>query len=49
MMRKKRQPESSKSRSDRLEKSIQDRKDEASAEDKALDAAVRNSIMFHGA
>jgi len=48
-MPKKRHPESSKSRSERLEKSLQDRKHEASAEDEALDAAVRQSIKLHGA
>jgi len=48
-MRKKRQPESSKSRSERLEKSIQNRKDEARAEGEALDTAVRQSIKLHGA
>jgi hypothetical protein len=47
-MRKKGRPESSKSRSDRLEKRVQDRNDETSAEDEALDAAVRQSITFHG-
>jgi len=48
-MRKKRQPESDKCRSERLEKSAQNRKNEASAEDEALDAAVRQSIKLHGA
>jgi len=47
-MRKKRRPESDNRRSERLEKKAQDRKDQAFAEDEALDAAVRQSITFHG-
>lgn len=48
-MRKKRDPESDEQRSDRLGRNAQDRKDQASAEDKAMDAAVRRSIKQFGA
>ena len=48
-MRKKRDPESDESRGDRLEKNAQDRKEEAAAEDKRLDAAIRRSIAQYGA
>lgn len=46
---KKRRLESSDTRSGRLEKNAQDRKDQASAEDKAIDAAVKRSIEQYGA
>ena len=48
-MRKKRDPESDERRSCRLQKNAQDRREQASAEDKALDAAVMRSIKQHGA
>lgn len=48
-MRKKRDPESDQSRFDRLEKNAQDRREEASAEDKRLDAAIKRSIAQYGA
>ena len=48
-MRKKRDPESDESRFDRLEKNAQERREEASAEDKMLDAAIRRSIAQYGA
>jgi len=48
-MRKKRDPESDQQRNDRLAKNVQDRRDEASAEDRAMDAAVRRSIKHFGA
>jgi hypothetical protein len=48
-MRKKRDPESEEQRSGRLEKNAHDRIEQASAEDKALDAAVRRSIKLYGA
>jgi len=48
-MRKKRAQESDEQRSHRLEQSAESRKDEASAEDRALDAAVRRSIKQFGA
>jgi hypothetical protein len=48
-MRKKRDPESDQQRNDRLGKNAQDRKDQASAEDKAMDAAVKRSIKQFGA
>lgn len=46
---KKRRLESSDTRTDRLEKNAEDRKEQASAEDKALDAAVKLSIQQFGA
>jgi len=48
-MRKKREAESDKDRSDRLEKTAERRVQQASAEDDAMDAAVRQSIDRHGA
>lgn len=48
-MRKKRDPESDERRSHRLEANAQDRREQAAAEDKAVDAAVRRSIERHGA
>lgn len=33
----------------RIERAAMERKEQSSAEDKALDAAVRNSIKLHGA
>jgi hypothetical protein len=48
-MRKKRDAESEEHRSERLAKSAQDRIEHASAEAKALDAAVKRSIKLHGA
>lgn len=48
-MRKKRDAESDEDRSDRLEKNAQDRMEQASAEDKGLDAAVRRGIEQYGA
>jgi hypothetical protein len=47
-MRKKRHPESDEQRGVRLEKNAH-RIEQASAEDKALDAAVRRSIKLYGA
>ena len=49
LMRKKRDPENDEQRSDRLEKNAHDRIEQASAEDNALDAAVRLNIKLHGA
>jgi hypothetical protein len=48
-MRKKREAESDKDRSNRLEKTAERRLQQASAEDAAMDAAVRRSIDQHGA
>lgn len=48
-MRKRRDPENDQHRRDRLEKNAQNRRDDVAAEDKALDAAVRRSIMRFGA
>jgi hypothetical protein len=48
-MRKRRGQESDEDRSVRLEKNAQDRREQASAEDNALDAAVRRSIKQYGA
>ena len=45
-MRKKRELECDERRADRFEKQAQDRSDRAAAGDKALDAAVRQSIDF---
>jgi hypothetical protein len=47
-MRKKRQAESEEYRSGRAARRTQQRIDDASAEDKALDAAVKKSIRQHG-
>lgn len=48
-MRKKREPETDEHRSIRGEYEAEQRKEQASAEDRALDAAVRKSIKLHGA
>jgi hypothetical protein len=48
-MRKERDAESDEHRSYRLQKNAQQRLAQASAEDKALDAAVRRSIKQYGA
>lgn len=48
-MRKKRELESDQHRGERLARNAQDRQDDVSAEDKALDAAVRRSIQQFGA
>jgi hypothetical protein len=48
-MRKKRASESDENRSKRLEKKTQDRIEQDSAETKAMDAAVRQSIKRFGA
>lgn len=48
-MRKKREIESDQQRSDRLARNAQIDRDEASAEDRAIDAAVRRSIKQFGA
>jgi hypothetical protein len=48
-MRKKRDPETAPERDERLERHARLRTDEASAEDKAIDAAIRRSIKLHGA
>ena len=48
-MRKKRDPETQSDRSDRLEKIARARLEQASAEEQALDAAVRRSIRQYGA
>lgn len=48
-MRSKRDPESDQNRSDRLAKDAQNQRDDASAEDRAIDAAVRRSIKEFGA
>ena len=48
-MHKKHDPESDEHCSDRLQMNAQHRREQASAEDKALDAAVRKSIKQYGA
>jgi hypothetical protein len=48
-VRKKRETESDEHRSERLAKNARGRVEHASAEDDALDAAVRRSIKLHGA
>jgi hypothetical protein len=48
-MRRKRDPESDEHRSYRLQMNAQHRREQVSAEDEALDAAVRRSIKQHGA
>ena len=48
-MRKKRDLESDQNRKDRLAKNAQERRDDACTEDRALDAAVRQSIKQFGA
>lgn len=47
-MRKKRETETDQCRTERLQDAAQDRKEEAAAEDRAVDAAVRRSIKLHG-
>lgn len=47
-MRKKRTCESDEDRKARLKNSAQDRIDQATAGDKVVDAAVRQSIKLHG-
>ena len=48
-MRKKRDPGSDESRSDRLKKNAEGRKGRAVAEEEAIDAAVKQSIKRYGA
>ena len=48
-MRKKRELESDQQRNERLARNARNERDEASLEDKALDAAVRRSIKQFGA
>jgi hypothetical protein len=48
-MRKQRDRQSDEDRSERLERKAQDRIDDAWAEDRAMDAAVKRSINLHGA
>jgi len=48
-MRKKRSAETAADRSDRLAKSAQDRVEQSSNEEQAIDAAIRLSIKLHGA
>jgi hypothetical protein len=48
-MRRKRDPESDERRNYRLQMNAQHRREQVSAEDKALDAAVRRSITQYGA
>jgi len=48
-MRKRRDPGSDQRRADRVKKDADDRKHDASAEEKAMDAAVKRSINLHGA
>ena len=48
-MRNKRDPENNEERCNRLERNAHDRVMQASAEEAALDAAVRRSIELHGA
>jgi hypothetical protein len=48
-MRKKRDPESDEQRRNRLDRNAHDRVEQASAQEAALDAAVRRSIELHGA
>lgn len=48
-MRKKRDPETAERRNERIERLAQGRIDQASAEDKQIDAAIRRSIKLHGA
>jgi hypothetical protein len=47
-MRKKREPETDEHRSERAEGEAQERIEQASAEERALDAAVRRSIKQYG-
>jgi hypothetical protein len=47
--RKKRGQETAQHRSERMEQQARARIEQASAQDKALDAAVRRSIELHGA
>jgi hypothetical protein len=46
--RKKRDPETAEHRHDRLEREARERTEQASADDKALDAAIRQSIKLYG-
>lgn len=48
-MRKKREPESDEHRAGRLEKDAQSRVEQASADDRAVDAAIKRSIKLYGA
>ena len=48
-MRKARPPESGEQRQSRLHQKAESRKDNALAEDKAMDAAIRDSIKHFGA
>jgi hypothetical protein len=48
-MRKKRDPETSEHRLERLEEQARDRTEQAAAEQSSLDAAVRRSIQLYGA
>ncbi|WP_155263997.1 hypothetical protein [Sphingomonas segetis] len=48
-MRKKRERESDERRGERTEKEAVQRVERSAAEDRALDAAVRQSIKLHGA
>ena len=48
-MRRKREPESDQLRRERLDKDTRDRNERLSAEDRALDIAIRDSIRLHGA
>ena len=48
LTRKKRNPETEQDRSERIEDHARNRSEQAAAEDKAVDAAVRRSIEVHG-
>jgi len=48
-MRKKRDPETDERRTHRLERDARERKEDSSAEERAMDAAVKRSIKLHGA
>jgi hypothetical protein len=48
-MRKKRDPETAEHRNERVEREARQRIEQASADEKALDAAVRQSIKLYGA
>ena len=48
-MRKKREPESDEHRAERTGKEALKRIDEVAAEEKLIDAAIRQSIKLHGA
>lgn len=47
-MRKKREPESDQQRSDRADRHDREKIEQDSAEDRAIDAAIKNSIKQHG-